>query len=599
MIRMKWQLPIRSIQTNMVLASVVLIIITILVMSVASYYLSKEAVQSNAQVYTTELVKQVYNNIKSYVNGMKYMSDLVSGNQAIQEYLEQDEFENAAAEQEYRKNISIFLQSMLLSRADINSVSIFGYSGQFVSGRPDLTLNPNIDIRTFDWYRNAWESGDKYAISSSHVQPLYEGSYPWVVTLSRELVSRNGKKKLGVLLVDLNFSVMNAMFQDIKLGQRGYLFIVDSNGNIVYHPQQQLIYSNLKQEMIEEVLSTANDTFTTDEGGKQRIYTVQDSDFGWKIVGVAYVDELVGNQSKVLISLVFLGLACIIVAYTISYYFSRRISQPIKQLQAYMKEVEKGNFDIHVPVSNTIEISRLASSFNMMVGRIKNLMTQIVRNQELKRKSEMNALQAQINPHFLYNTLDSIVWMAESNKSQEVVLMTSALAKLFRTSISKGQELVTIETELEHITSYLKIQKMRYKNKLDYLINISEEIRNYLTIKVILQPIVENAIYHGIKMKRGPGLITITSQETEKDIILKVEDNGNGMSEETIHLILQLAEGGYNGRGVGVRNVNERLKLYFGDEYGLSYQSVLGEGTSVSIRFPKSLPTTGAEEEQA
>jgi len=580
----------------MVLASVVLIIITILVMSVASYYLSKEAVQSNAQVYTTELVKQVYNNIKSYVNGMKYMSDLVSGNQTIQEYLEEEVFENAVTEQEYKRNISDFLQSMMLSRADINSVSIFGYSGQFVSGRTDLRLNPYIDIRTFDWYRNAWESGEKYAISSSHVQPMYEGSYPWVVTLSRELVSRDGKKKLGVLLVDLNFSVMNDMFRDIKLGQRGYLFIVDSYGNIVYHPQQQLIYSNLKHEWIDEVLKTNNDTFTSDEGGKQRIYTVQDSEFGWKIVGVSYVDELVGNQSKVLLSLFFLGLACIIIANTISYYFSRRISQPIKQLQNYMKEVEKGNFDIHVPVSNTIEISRLASSFNMMVGRIKDLMAQIVRNQELKRKSEMNALQAQINPHFLYNTLDSIVWMAESNKSQEVVLMTSALARLFRTSISKGQELVTIETELEHITSYLKIQKMRYKNKLDYYIDISEEIRNYLTIKVILQPIVENAIYHGIKMKRGPGLITITSQEIENDIILKVEDNGKGMSEEMIRSILQPAAAAYNGRGVGVRNVNERLKLYFGAQYGLSYESSLGEGTIVSIHFPKSLPDKGEEE---
>lgn len=590
MIRMRLLPRLKSIQTNMMLASVLLIVMTIIVMSVASYYLSKEAVQSSAQVYTTELVKQVYNNIKSYVNGMKYMSDLVSGNQTIQDYLSREKFDSLAEEEEYKRTISTFLESMLVSRTDITSVSIFGYNGQFVSGNSELELNPNIDITSFDWFKNARESEGKYAISSSHVQPLFKGSYPWVVSLSRELISKDGRKKLGVFLVDLNFSVMNDMFKDIKLGQRGYLFIVDSYGNIVYHPQQQLIYSNLKYEMIDKVLETENDTFTSDEGGKRRIYTVQDSEFGWKIVGVSYVNEVVGNQKEVMLSLIVLGIVCIVMANIISFLLSLRISQPIKQLQNYMKEVEKGNFNIHVPVSDTIEIGRLAFAFNIMVGKIKELMSQVVRDQEQKRKSEMNALQAQINPHFLYNTLDSIIWMAESNKSQEVVLMTSALARLFRTSISKGKELVTIETELEHITNYLKIQKMRYRNKLDYHIDISENIRDYLTIKVILQPIVENAIYHGIKMKRGPGLITITSEETENDLILKVEDNGNGMDEETLRTLLLPTSGTDNGKGVGVRNVNERLKLYFGIQYGLSYKSTLGEGTVVSIRFPKSLP---------
>jgi two-component system sensor histidine kinase YesM len=580
----------------MVLASVFLILMTILFMSFTSYYLTKDAVQSKAEAYTTELVKQVNTNIKSYVNGMKYMSDLVAANHSVQEYLSIESFKTLKEEKDYKETISDLMESMVFSRTDIASINIFGYNGQFISGRKELELNPYIDITGLSWYKNAKEAGGRSVITPTHIQPVFKDRYPWVVSLSRELSTKDGTKKLGVFLVDLNFSVMNDMFKDIRLGKRGYLFIVDSEGKIVYHPQQQLIYSSLKSEMIDKVLQTKNGTFTSDEGSNSRMYTVRDSDFGWKIVGVSYVNELVDNQSEVRLSYIILGLISIVIAIIISFFLSQRVSQPIKQLQDYMKEVEKGNFDIHVPVAKTIEISRLARAFNIMVGRIKELMSQVVLDQEQKRKSEINALQAQINPHFLYNTLDSIVWMAESNKSKDVVLMTSALAKLFRSSISKGEELVSIRTELEHITNYLMIQKMRYKNKLDYEIDISESVYDYKTIKVILQPIVENSIYHGIKMKHGPGLVRITSEETETDVFLIIEDDGHGMDEEKLRSILLPAPQSKEGRGVGVRNVHERLKLYFGMHYGLTYKSNLGEGTTVYIRIPKSLQS--AEDER-
>ncbi|BBI35389.1 histidine kinase [Cohnella abietis] len=572
-----------------------LILMTIMIVSVISYYLTKDAVQSKAQEYTTELVKQINNNIKSYVNGMNYMSDLVAGNPFVQDYLSKETFASLKQEKESKESISTLLESMLVSRTDITSVNVFGYNGQFVSGRKELELNPYIDLTSLNWYRNAQEAHGQSVISPSHIQPVFKDRYPWVVSLSRELSSRDGSKKLGVFLVDLNFSVMNDMFKDVRLGQRGYLFIVDSSGKIVYHPQQQLIYSKLKYEMIDRVLEIKNGTFTSNEGSNSRMYTVQESDFGWKIVGVSYVNELVSNQNEMRLSYVGLGFICIVIAIIISFFLSQRVSQPIKQLQSYMKEVEKGNFDIHVPVPKTTEVGRLARAFNIMVGKIKELMNQVVSDQEQKRKSEMNALQAQINPHFLYNTLDSIVWMAESNKSKEVVLMTSALAKLFRASISKGEELVSIRTEIEHITNYLMIQKMRYKNKLDYQIEISDSVWDYKTIKVILQPIVENAIYHGIKMKHGPGLIRIASEETETDIHLFIEDNGNGMDEEKLRTLLLPISRSEAGRGVGVQNVHERLKLYFGPQYGLTYKSTLGVGTTVYIRFPKSLQSSEGE----
>lgn len=589
MIRMRFWSPFRSIQTKIAFAYAFLILVTVFVMSVTSFLLSRDAVQDNVRIYTTELVDQVNRNIEAYVNGMLYMSDLVAENRTVREYLSASSFESLEQEKTYKMNVADFLESMLVSRNDIASVSIMAESGQLVTAPKYLEPNPHADIRTMDWYRKAKEAGGRNVISPSHVQPVFRDRYPWVVTLSRSIHSDDGRE-IGVFWADLNFSVMNDMLQNINLGRRGYLFIVDQEGKIVYHPQQQLIYSGLKSERIEEVLRIQKGTFVSDEGSDSRMYTVQDSGFGWKIVGVSYVNEMVGNQTEVGLSFAILGLICIGIAILIAVFLSRRVSKPIKQLQKYMKEVEKGNFDIQVPVPKSIEVGLLARAFNMMVGKIKELMAQVVSDQEQKRKSEINALQAQIHPHFLYNTLDSIIWMAESNKPKEVVLMTSALAKLLRSSIGRGEELVSIRTEIEHIDSYLKIQQMRYRNKLDYRIEIAERVQEYPIIKVVLQPIVENAIYHGIKKKRGPGRIDIVSKETDTDILLIVRDNGIGMDEATVGGLLQPLSGERGGRGVGVRNVHERLRLYFGEPYGLSFESEPGEGTAVTIRLPKNRP---------
>jgi two-component system sensor histidine kinase YesM len=220
-----------------------------------------------------------------------------------------------------------------------------------------------------------------------------------------------------------------------------------------------------------------------------------------------------------------------------------------------------------------------------MIGKIRELMNQIVLEQEFKRKSELKALQAQINPHFLYNTLDSIVWMAEGNKLEEVVTMTLALGNLLRASIGKGSELIPIQVEIEHITSYLTIQKMRYKSKLDFQIDVDENILHCKTLKLILQPLVENCIYHGIKNKVGTGIIQIIGKRSENQILFKVSDNGVGMEPEKLKQLLS-KEYNMDDKGVGVTNVNERLQLYFGGQFGLSFTSVMDKGTEVMICIP-------------
>ncbi|MFD0716616.1 sensor histidine kinase [Paenibacillus sp. GCM10027626] len=598
---MKW-LPFKSIQTNMAAMFAGLILSTVLLFSFIAYQLSASAVRITAEDYTAELVRQVNANIRTYVDNMHTISSLALNNRDVRSYIA-----NAAAmppekRLETEERISDFFHSVLISRKDIASINIFGYDGTFVSDRRDVRLNPNVSTAGQSWYKLAKAAEGEVVVSSSHVQPIFKDEYRWVVSLSRELRQEDGTG-VGILLVDLNFNVMNDMLAEIDLGQRGYVFIIDYDGKLVYHPQQQLVYSGLKSEWIDDVLRQGSGSFMTDEGKQSRIYTIQDSGFGWKIVGVSYASELVGNKRTMAMSFVLWGGLCLLVAIMLSVLLSRTLSRPIKRLQERMREVERGNLDIFVPVDSQRETGLLARTFNIMVARIKELMSQVVREQEFKRQSELNALQAQINPHFLYNTLDSIVWMAEAKRFEEVVLMTSALARLFRSSISKNQTLVPIRTEIEHISNYLTIQKMRYRNKMDYRIDVDPDILDCRTIKVLLQPLVENAIYHGLKNKYGSGMIEITGKRSDSRIIFTVTDDGVGMDEDTLHRILMPGDGPEGGKGdgtgIGVANVHERIRLYFGREYGLSYESEPEEGTTVTVVISAIGPVEADERESA
>lgn len=253
-----------------------------------------------------------------------------------------------------------------------------------------------------------------------------------------------------------------------------------------------------------------------------------------------------------------------------------------------MKKVESGNFDIDIDidVQGDDEVKRLSRAFNMMVKRIRSLMEQIISEQEAKRKSELKALQAQINPHFLYNTLDSIVWMNENKDYVGVTTMVVALSQFFRISISRGRELITVSDEIEHIKSYLIIQKIRYKNKFKFSIEAQPEALGYKTLKLILQPIVENAIYHGVEQLYDEGIIKINVSIDGDTILFQVTDNGYGIKPDILKDILNKKANEKDSGGVGLKNVNERIKLFFGEQYGIEIDSILDVGTTVNIRIP-------------
>lgn len=271
---------------------------------------------------------------------------------------------------------------------------------------------------------------------------------------------------------------------------------------------------------------------------------------------------------------------------TYSMRLSRQITEPVYQLCKKVEILGTGDFKV-VPIeTNSIEMNKLEDGFNEMTVHINNLMEREKQNQTALHKAELELLQAQINPHFLYNALDSIIWLAESNQNREVIQMTSYLSTFFRTSLSKGKDIITLEVEKQQVESYLRIQKIRYSDIMSYSIDIDQELLQYCIPKLTLQPLVENALYHGVKNKRGTGHIRIEGRALGDVIVIKVVDDGAGMTQNQLE---ELRSGVYEDRhtGLGLVNVHKRLLLYYGDSYGLSFESEADIGTEVSIKIPK------------
>ena len=348
-----------------------------------------------------------------------------------------------------------------------------------------------------------------------------------------------------------------------------------------------LIYAGLKEENVAEVLAAADGRTLSGKGRMRRLYVACASEAtGWTAVGVAYTQELLRSQDRIYKTYLLIAAAALILALVFALQLSRSIAGPIRRLMQTMRRVEDGDLHVRSQVSSRTELGQLSDSFDHMIAKTAELMDERLRSEEQKRKSEWKALQAQIQPHFLYNTLDSIIWMSHAGRNAEVVEMTSALALLLRSSIGDGSDTNTLKKEIAHVRSYLTIQKMRYNEKLRYEIDLDPQTEDCLLPKLILQPLVENAIYHGIKVKQQGGTVRIESLLEEDRLLITVEDDGVGMTPEQLAMILEKKEADGESSKIGVCNVNERLQLFFGSEAAMKYYSEPGKRTMVMLVLP-------------
>lgn len=579
---------INSIQSIITLSFSAVTILAMIMVGIGLYSTFSSNAEKNAASSAQQIMDQATINLENYLETMIDISDLISENMID-------------TSPDNMQKLDDMLTLTLKLRQDIVTVAIYTGNGNVMLTNPQYDTDINYSVLQQDWFKQTMQSPEAYLFQPPHVQRLFEGRRPWVVSMNRGLtVEYLGREETWAAMVDMNFSVIEDLCSRVSLGKRGYIYVVDKYGNIIYHPQQQLIYSGLKEESIDEVLEHEQGSYIEDFQGDRRITTIKDIQYSdWRMVGVSYVDELVENMrdfTNFLIIILVFGIVFVVLA---SIFISSKISKPIKRLEHQMNRVEQGDFDIeNLEVKGEDEVKRLTKAFNLMISRIKMLMSQIVSEQEAKRKSEFNALQAQINPHFLYNTLDSIIWMNENKNHEGVSEMTGALARFFRISISKGNEVIDVGDEIEHARSYLTIQKIRYKNKFDYTIDVQEETLRHKTIKLILQPIIENAIYHGINKIQDKGEIKIKVFIEGEKIVFQVSDNGYGIKTERLKEIFEYEQTNKRTLGVGLKNVVERIKLSYGDEYGVDIVSEIEVGTTVSISIPLTGEQIGDSDEE-
>ena len=590
---MKISSKFKSIQSSIFCAVSILVLSAVLVVTVVSLRYTNSSIYENSVMYTQTIIKQLNQNIDSYISYMDNIASVIAQSGDAYKYLYSEKGYGATKDEnysEYRQRLVEQFKTILKGRADIRNIGIVRED----KNSPSLfdnglsVRNTYVDLNTQPWYADAVGKYDRYNLTSSHVQNVIKGERPWVITLSRGIRNYTGTEaEDGVVFLDLNYSAISELCAQSSMGDKGYVFILDQDGNIVYHPQQQL-YNELQTENISLIMDTEDDTVLTGTGSNGKLYSISRSDkTGWTVVDCTNVRELLSKSRQAQSIYVLTAVILVIVALLFSRFMARSITLPIQKLRDSMKKVQEGDFSVSdVVVDSDNEIGSLTKSFDVMTHRIQELMEQNVHEQEEKRKSELKALQSQINPHFLYNTLDSIIWMAEGRKYEEVVLMTASLARLLRQSISNEDEVVPIANEVEYAKGYLTIQKMRYKDKLEFQIDVDPSILHIPLIKLVLQPIIENAIYHGLKYKESKGLLIIKGFMKDGNAVLQVIDDGVGMSEETLAHIYDRHKVNYQSNGVGVYNVQKRLKLYYGEDYGITYESAEGKGTTATITIP-------------
>jgi two-component system sensor histidine kinase YesM len=566
----------KSIQFILTVSFTLFSIFIILIVSFVLYGRFSATAQENAFRNSQQIVDQVSYNLENYV---EVTSDLF--NMLHHAIGQSDDIESDGMRRQ--------LESMMSTRTDTVSLVLFDEKGKLLIDLPNVELKETLKVTEEGWFRSALDSEGHLSISLPHVQNLYKQQFRWVVSMSKSItIQHQGKLVNGVLLLDVNFNTIDELSERVSLGQKGYVYMLDeSAGNIVYHPQIELIYAKLKAENVELALKHTYGSFIDDSMDEAKMVSVQTiGNVGWKVVGVSYLDEVMTTSWQLNRSMTKLLIAFALIVILLSSLVARRISRPIKRLELSMKSVERGDFNLAASGEGPLEIKRLADRYNIMIGTIKQLMDRIVTEQESKRKYELEALQAQINPHFLYNTLNTVVRMVGMNKNEEVITTITSLSKLFRISIGKGKSLITLADEMEHARNYLVIQQMRFKNKFEYSFDLQQEALSLATLKLIVQPLIENALVHGIEPSVDKGHIAVSMRLDGSDIVVKIADNGLGMSEERLSKVLAGTVVSSVGSGVGVMNVQERIRLFFGPSYGLHFESEQEVGTTVTIRFP-------------
>ena len=582
-----------NIQSIIMSVLMAITLVTIVTMGFLLYQRFKLAIDKMAVSNTEATVESTVDRVNSDLLDIRQIFDAANYN-IVQEF--------DISSEKFAEQFSLLYE---VNSDKIESLALYGNEGRLIASEPVAVEKENIDVKGQDWYKNAESAIENVHFSIPHIQNLYEDGlyrYHWVVSLSRYVDINDGEiPGSGVLLVDMKYSVIEDVLKQINDSSEGiYYYMISRDGQMIYHPRKTEMARGLFEENSLKASGYEEGTYEiTTDGHKESVVVGNIAYTGWKLIGVvpeSVQTARINNFRYYIFTTIMVLMMMLLEGNRL---ISRKISKPIRKLDESVKTYEAGGkTDIYIGGSS--EIRHLGYSVQRSYERIETLMEEIIRQQNERRKSELDALQSQINPHFLYNTLESITWMIEAQKNEEAVIMISELAKLLRVSLSRGKTIIPVKDELQHSRSYMNIQFVRYKERFQMEFQTDKEIEDYCIVKLVIQPILENAIYYGVGNmdEDDEGKITVRGEKKEDDIYIVIEDNGMGMRKEVLENILKdNNKVPKHGSGVGVINVHSRIQLMFGEQYGLEIYSEPDEGTRVVIHIP-AIPYTKENAEQ-
>lgn len=479
-----------------------------------------------------------------------------------------------------------------LKGVPLESVGMFDMDGSCTFSYPFRPADGRAPVDAA-WFRNAVEADGRTYFMPPHddrVYPQEADGRGKVISLSRYVsVRRGGNVERQVML--LNFSAEH-MFRILRHEQDvySYYYLVDADGELLFHPKERLIEDGtFREDTVSRVRKEDGSYQVRVEAGRMNISVKTLYYTGWRIVYVTDVSAYLAKERPMQLYVNWFIMAMLVgLLVFVNIFVARKITLPVRQLEKAADEFSAGNFDKIETIQGAHEIMHLGEKFSEMAANIERLMADTQEQQEERRKTEIRLLQSQINPHFLYNTLDSIIWMLQSGKYDGAGEMLSALADFYRGTLNNGEDMITIEKELSRINGYLLIQHMRFADVFVYEIHAEESLLQCECPNMIVQPLVENAVYHGVENSLGDGKIVIRVYGRGDDILIEVGDNGAGMSEERVREIMSgNVVSGRSGSGVGLRNIDQRIRMIYGGDYGITIQSEEDEGTLVGIRIPR------------
>lgn len=562
-----------------------LILLPTVTLGVLGNVIYSKSIEDQATVHTGQMIEQVTRNVEFYIHDMENIIYYLSNDPQIIAFMKHQNDENDSEDviQESRRVLKTYSDV----HQEVAGILVVNNNNFYISNGMDrISRDP---LTEESWYKRAFASPKTIHLFSKpigrNIKATLNYSGDEVVSIAKAVMDPLTGRRLGVILIDLKLEKIKQVIEAITLGKNGFLYIMDANGGIVYAPINPIVY-RVKNEWLTDY---NNSIVKTIQGSEFQIIYKDSTYTNWKTIGVFSLNETLQEVTNLRHYSIMIGIITLVLAVIAAFFFTASIAKPLSKLRMLMKKAEEGDLSVRFNSRYNDEIGQLGNSFNNMIKEISNLIDMVYVEQRRKREAELKTLQAQIKPHFLYNTLYTIQWMAQEHGAQDVVKILGALANLFRIGLSKGKEMIQVHEELEHVGSYLAIQKARYEDKLTYEIHYGEEIIHYRVLKLILQPLVENAIYHGINARRGGGKIIITGSVKEGKLYFSVVDNGIGITKEKLKEIRELLDSNHvepAAAGFGIFNVNERIRLSFGKEYGLIYTSVHEEGTKVEVWHP-------------